>query len=363
MTAPEPSRVSRSRHPGGRPHRVAVLLRAGAVPLNVAIPLEAFLRANELGLPYDVRLCGDRAQLGAFGSWSPDESFAWADAAETIVVPGRYDVAADADEQVLELIRRAADRGARGASTCGGAFVLAQAGILDGRRATSHWYRAEELRRRHPRVQVDPRPLYVEDGLVVTGAGMAAGLDLCVHLIRSDHGADAAARLARVLLVAPHREGGQAQFIKHPVPRRDGDGRLSDLRAWLGENLHRPVSLADMAQRAHCSERTLLRQFRAETGSPPSKGCGPNESTPLARCSRRPATPSRRSHATPGWGPARTSATISGNASGWVRGPTGAAIRTRRRARHRPAQPPRDDRHAALQHCPARTHPLLQPLP
>ncbi len=92
-----------------------------------------------------------------------------------------------------------------------------------------------------------------------------------MHLIRSDHGADAAARLARVLLVAPHREGGQAQFIEHPVPRRDGDGRLSDLRAWLGENLHRPVTLAEMAQRAHCSERTLLRQFRAETGQSPQQ--------------------------------------------------------------------------------------------
>jgi transcriptional regulator GlxA family with amidase domain len=248
-------------------HRVAVLLLPGTVPLNVAVPLEAFLRAGELSLPYDVRLCGSTATVGSFGHWTPDEDLEWAETADTVVVPGRYDVAAPCDPLVLDLLRRVERRGARLAATCGGAFVLAQAGILDGRRATSHWYRTDELQRLHPAVRVDARPLYVEDGSVHTGAGMAASLDLCVHLVRSDHGASAAARLARVLLVAPHREGGQAQFVE--TRARHDSGKLSELRAWLVENLDRQVALVDMASHARCSERTLLRQFRAETGQSP----------------------------------------------------------------------------------------------
>ncbi len=248
---------------------MAVLLLPGAVPLNIAIPLETFLRAGGLGLPYEVRLCGGAADVGPFGRWTPDETLGWADTADTVVVPGCYDVAAPADEAVLALLRRAEDRGARLAAMCGGAFVLAQAGVLDGRRATSHWYRTDELQRLHPAVEVDPRPLYVEDGTALTGAGMAAGLDLCVHIVRRDHGADAASRLARALLVAPHREGGQAQFMHTPVPRQSG--RLSDLRAWLVDNLEQEIRLADMATEARCSERTLLRQFRAETGQTPQQ--------------------------------------------------------------------------------------------
>lgn len=259
----------RPSHAGHRRHRVAVLLLPDAVPLNLAIPLEAFLRARELGLPYDVRLCGPAASVGPFGQWTPQEPLSWAEGADTVVVPGRYDVAAPCEPELLDLLRRSSARGARMAATCGGAFVLAEAGVLDGRRATSHWYRTQELQRRHPAVQVDARPLYIEDGQVVTGAGMAAGLDLCVHLVRSDHGAAAAARLARVLVVAPHREGGQAQFIDTGVRR--SDGRLSDLRAWLVENLDQDVCLADMAQQARCSERTLLRRFRLETGQSPQQ--------------------------------------------------------------------------------------------
>lgn len=250
-------------------HRVAVLLLADAVPLNLAIPLEAFLRARELGMAYEVALCGDGPAVGTFGHWQPGQPLAWAERADTVVVPGRYEVGAATDPAVLDLLRAAAARGARLVSMCGGSFVLAQAGLLDGRRATSHWYCTPDLQAQHPQVQVDPRPLYVEDGQVLTGAGLAAGLDLCVHLVRADHGAHAAARLARVLLVAPHREGGQAQFVSSPRPRQSG--RLSGLRAWLLENLHRPLTLAEMARQAHCSERTLLRQFRAETGQSPQQ--------------------------------------------------------------------------------------------
>jgi transcriptional regulator GlxA family with amidase domain len=251
------------------PHRVAVLLLAGTVPMNVAIPLEAFHRAAELGLPYDVRLCGTEAVVGPFGRWTPAEGLEWAETAHTLVVPGRYDVAAVSHPDVLGLLRRAAARGARLAGMCGGSFVLAEAGVLDGRRATSHWYRTDELRRLHPAVQVESGPLYVQDGPVMTGAGLAAGLDLCVHLVRADHGARAAGRLARVLVVAPHRDGEQAQRVQRPVARRSAG--LSGLREWMLDNLHEPVTLRQLARRAGCSERSLLRQFKSETGLPPQQ--------------------------------------------------------------------------------------------
>jgi AraC family transcriptional activator FtrA len=244
-----------------------VLALADAVPLELAIPLEVFWRAAELGLAYDVRLCGAPMTVGPFGGWHPSQDLGWAEQADTLVVPGRYDEDAPTEPDVLQLLRRAATRGARLVSVCGGAFTLAEAGLLDDRPATTHWYRTGRLQRTYPRVRVDQRPLYVDSGQVLTSAGLAAGLDLCTHLVRADHGAAAAARLARVLVIAPHREGGQAQFVAGP-PARPG-GSLSELRAALLERLDQRVTLADLARQARCSERTLLRRFRAETGQSP----------------------------------------------------------------------------------------------
>ena len=256
---------------GGTPragsHRVAVLALADAVPFNLAVPLEAFLRAAQLGLDYQVELCGPAVAVGPFGWWRPPQPLAWAETADTVIVPGRYHDTGPTDPVVLELLRAAAERDARLASVCGGAFVLAEAGLLDNRPATTHWHRARRLQRLHPQVQVDPRPLYVDDGRILTGAGLAASLDLCIHLVRADHGAAAAARLARALVIAPHREGGQAQFIETPPPRPGGS--LADLRAWILEHLDQAHTLNDLARHARRSERTLLRHFRAETGQTP----------------------------------------------------------------------------------------------
>jgi transcriptional regulator GlxA family with amidase domain len=155
-------------------------------------------------------------------------------------------------------------------SICVGAFALAHAGILNGRRATTHWMAADRLAKAFPRVHVMPRALYVDEGDVLTSGGIAAGLDLCLHVVRRDHGAEAAAELARFNVVAPHREGGQAQFIQRPVADLP-DAGLGATRAWALEHLDRPLGVAELASHACCSERTLMRRFHAETGISPKR--------------------------------------------------------------------------------------------
>jgi AraC family transcriptional regulator, transcriptional activator FtrA len=154
------------------------------------------------------------------------------------------------------------------ASICTGAFVLAQAGLLDGRRATTHWAYAERLAERYPAVTVNPGVLYVDEGDVLTSAGVAAGIDLCLHLVRRDHGAEVANAVARRIVVAPHRDGGQAQFVEAPLPVGEGRG-LEATRAWAARRLREPLTVAAMARHAACSERTFARRFRAETGTTP----------------------------------------------------------------------------------------------
>ena len=159
-------------------------------------------------------------------------------------------------------------RGARVASICTGAFALAHAGLLDGRRATTHWDSTAALAERFPQVEVDPGVLYVDEGDVLTSAGVAAGVDLCLHIVRRDHGAELAARVARRIVVAPHREGGQAQFIERPIAG-PGSGSLEPTRAWARERLAEPLDVRTMARHACVSERTFARRFRAETGTTP----------------------------------------------------------------------------------------------
>ena len=167
---------------------------------------------------------------------------------------------------------KAADRrGARLVSICSGAFALAEAGVLDGRSATTHWLYADAMQRRYPDVQIDRAPLYVDNGRVLTSAGCAAGLDLCLHIVRCDHGAAVANDVARRLVIAPHRAGGQAQYIETPVPEPAADGRIAAGMAWALEHLDTPITLDDLAAQCAMSRRSFLRQFAKATGSTPIK--------------------------------------------------------------------------------------------
>jgi transcriptional regulator GlxA family with amidase domain len=244
---------------------VAVLAVPGVVAFDLATPCHVF----EIVRPraYRVAVCGaGRVSAGAFDIVPPHGLDVLRNA-DTVVVPG-VDVVEDFDPEVLDALRAAADRGARMVSICTGAFVLAAAGLLDGRRATTHWYYAARLAERHPAVTVEPDVLFVDEGAVLTSAGVAAGIDLCLHIVRSDHGAEVANAAARRIVVAPHRSGGQAQFIDRPVAGPAGT-TLAATRAWMLERLPDALTVADMAAHAGYSERTFARRFRAETGTTP----------------------------------------------------------------------------------------------
>jgi transcriptional regulator GlxA family with amidase domain len=187
--------------------------------------------------------------------------------ADTVIVPGHDDVGRDWPEEALAALR--AFEG-RIVSICTGAFVLAAAGLLDGLRATTHWYDAPRLAAMYPAVRVDPEVLYVDEGRILTSAGVAAGIDLCLHLVRGDHGAHVANAVARRIVVAPHRSGGQAQFVDRPFPSSEEAG-LEATRAWALERLASPLTVASMARHAMMSERSFLRRFRAETGTTPMR--------------------------------------------------------------------------------------------
>jgi AraC family transcriptional activator FtrA len=189
------------------------------------------------------------------------------------VVPG---MEADSDPAgfavAVEAVARAHRAGARVMSICTGAFVLAEAGVLDGRRATTHWDSTERLARRYPRVSVDPSVLYVDEGDVLTSAGVAAGLDLCLHVIRRDHGVAVAAQIARRTVVAPHRDGGQAQFVARPIADEAAAGTsLEATRAWALDRLDQPLDVTTLAHRACMSPRSFARRFRQETGTTPAQ--------------------------------------------------------------------------------------------
>lgn len=190
------------------------------------------------------------------------------DSAGTIMIPGWQGTDVPVPEPIIEALRRAHERGARLLSICSGSFVLAATGLLDGKRATTHWRHAEALHRGYPRVQVDPNVLYVDEGQILTSAGSAAGLDLCLHLIRRDFGAEVANQVARRLVIPPHRDGGQAQFLDSPVDRRER-GPLSLVLERVQRHLHRPITICEMARWAAMSERTFIRRFRATTGMTP----------------------------------------------------------------------------------------------
>jgi len=250
--------------------RIAVLALDSVVAFDLSIPAQIFGHRDERDR-YRVSICAERS--GPVRTSSGFDIVARAGLAtvrraDTVIVPGFEETSRPVPQPVIEALRAADRRGARMVSICTGAFALAAAGVLDGRRATTHWHHAAELRGRYPRVDLDPQVLYVDEGRVLTSAGVAAGIDLCLHLVARDHGAAAANAIARRMVVAAQRGGGQAQFVERSVPEPADEG-LGATRAWMLERLGEPLSVAEMARHAVRSERSFARHFRAETGTTP----------------------------------------------------------------------------------------------
>jgi transcriptional regulator GlxA family with amidase domain len=257
-------------------HTVAAVINQGCLTFDLAVPCEVFgWDRSYLGVDwYDFRVVAAdpppiRTATG-FTIDTPHRLDAIA-AADTIVIPGWSDPDVPPSPDLVEALRAAHDRGARLMSICIGAFVLAEAGLLDRRPATTHWAFADAFRARYPRVQLDPKVLYVDDGQVLTSAGTAAGMDLCLHVVRLDHGAEVANGVARMVVMPPHREGGQAQYIDQPIT---APGRGSELHAtleWALANLAEPLTVDVLADRAAMSPRTFARRFRQVTGTTPGE--------------------------------------------------------------------------------------------
>ncbi|MFP2898037.1 GlxA family transcriptional regulator [Corallococcus sp. 4LFB] len=252
-------------------HTVAIVALDGVVPFDLSIPTEVFrhVRLPFGGPGYQVRVCGltPEVHAGAFRVKTHHGLGSLA-RADTIFLPGIMDLSAPVPPALLKALRAAAGRGTRIASICTGAFLLAATGLLDGLRATTHWMATEELARRHPAIQVDPNVLYVDNGQLLTSAGAAAGLDLCLHVVRRDHGDAVAADAARLAVMPLERDGGQSQFITHVPPAPEG-ASLEPLLHWMEDHLHRPLTLQSLARKAAMSERTLSRHFREQTGTTP----------------------------------------------------------------------------------------------
>jgi transcriptional regulator GlxA family with amidase domain len=263
---------------GGKPvQRVAVLLFDRPALFETAIACEVWgIDRTAAGVPRsELRLCTPerrtlRTDLGARIAVDHGlEALRWAD---TIVIPSARKPFGDpvTDERVLRSLRAAHRRGARIATFCSGAFVLAATGLLAGRKATTHWTYADVFRERFPEVELDPNVLYVGGDRLFTSAGTAAGIDLCLHLVRSDWGAEVANIVARRMVVAPHRDGGQAQFVEIPVPSSDdADADLRAVLRWVEGNLDRELNVDELARRAAMTTRTFARRFKQSTGTTP----------------------------------------------------------------------------------------------
>jgi transcriptional regulator GlxA family with amidase domain len=253
-------------------HIVAVLALDGVVAFDLSAPLEVFGRTRLAGgqPAYEVRVCAPTPEVdaGAFKVRAPWGLEALDDAG-TIILPGVIGSAEGVPAEVVTRLRTAAARGTRIASICAGAFVLAATGLLDGLRATTHWLAAAQLAELHPAVEVDPDVLYVDNGQFLTSAGAAAGLDLCLHLIRRDHGSAVAADAARLSVMPLEREGGQAQFIVPERPPAPRGSTLEPLLQWLDQSAGRELTTADIAAHAGLSTRSLNRHFREQTGTTP----------------------------------------------------------------------------------------------
>ena len=264
-----------SRRPARRAtHDVAIVVYDGFTPFELGVACEVFGddRWVLAGDPwYRLFICGDTSAPvtadGGFQIMVPHGLEKLADV-DTVIVSPTYRPW-DVSESVYEALRQAHARGCRILSLCGGAFVLAEAGLLDGRRAATHWAECDELARRYPLLSVDPGVLYVDEGDILSGAGSAASIDLCLHIVRQDYGSEVATQLARQLVVPPQRDGGQAQFIEQPLPALDSSNLFADTLAWLQEHLDESVTVEDLAVRSAMSPRTFARRFVATTGTTP----------------------------------------------------------------------------------------------
>jgi transcriptional regulator GlxA family with amidase domain len=253
------------------PHRVAVIAPTPVSMFNVAIPEMLFGKVEVDGRPgYEVLVCsaepGPVPTTGGLDLYVR-HGFDAVREADTVIVAGTG-APFEPEPRIVAAVREAAAAGKRIASICTGAFQLAEAGLLHGRRATTYWAHADEMRRRYPQVELQGDVLYVQDGPYVTSSGYAAGIDLCLHIIRTDYGAAVANEVARLALVAPVRPGGQTQFTHTPLPPERGTA-CADTRGWAMRNLDKPLTLSDLARHAGVSVRTLTRRFHAESGVSP----------------------------------------------------------------------------------------------
>ncbi|MEY6564769.1 GlxA family transcriptional regulator [Streptomyces sp. PGLac3x] len=251
-------------------HRVAVLVLEGAKPLDVGIPAQVF--TTRASMPYEVRVCGAAPGLVAGGdglAYHVEHGLSALGWADIVFVPGyRHPDREDPPPAVVEALVGAHARGARLAAISTGAFALAATGLLDGRRATTHWHYTRALAARYPLVQVDENVLFVDEGTVLTSAGAASGIDLCLHILRGDLGVAASNHAARRLVAAPYRSGGQAQYVPRSVPEPLGE-RFAETREWALYRLGEPLTLDLLARQAGVSARTFSRRFVEETGYTP----------------------------------------------------------------------------------------------
>ncbi len=252
---------------------VAVAICDGVSVFELGVVCEVFgLDRSDAGLPsYDFAVCAaEPGPLRSSGGFLVEPAYGLdrLATADLVAVPHWRSLDEQPPPALLDALRAVVDRGGRVMSVCSGAFVLAAAGLLDGRRATTHWRYAAALAARYPAIDVDPNVLYVDAGPVLTSAGTAAGIDLCLHLVREEHGPAVANAVARRMVVPPHREGGQAQYVEAPVPAPHRDD-LGDALAWAVEHLDQPLSVEALAAHALMSPRTFARRFRSATGTTP----------------------------------------------------------------------------------------------
>lgn len=256
------------------PHRVVVLVtdQSSFFEVGMATALFGSYLSDLVPSRYELRLCAEQPSsvpLTGGAVLTTRFGLRLLRTAHTVIVPSSADLDVPPSDALVEALRAAHRAGARIVSTCMGAFTLAAAGLLDGRRATTHWRWAGLLGSRYPQIEVDPSPLYVDEGDVLTGAGSAASLDLFLHLVRKDFGTEFANAVARRLVIQPHRDGGQAQYIEVPVRAPSEDDGVSRSMAWALEHLAEPITVGALAREARMSERSYLRHFARTNGSAP----------------------------------------------------------------------------------------------